>query len=298
MFARLLGRSGLLIALSCAASGLFAQEQPVVEAPQQETFVQALEANGIKLAASPAKVKLGDIAEITLPEGFHAVERGSLKKFYEFTRNSMGGSEVGVLIAPGGWMLFFDYDDSGYVKDDDKNSLEAPKLMKSMTSNQDAANKERVKRGWDEMKIAGWAAEPHYDTKTNNLKWAIKLTSSRDNHQSYWINESIRLLGRGGVMEVTLVTDNETFAADSAAADSLLTNRYTYVSGQRYAEFKEGDKIAEYGLAALVLGGAGAVALKLGFFQKFWKFLVFGAVALFGAIGKLWNKITGRNPDA
>jgi uncharacterized membrane-anchored protein len=148
------------------------------------------------------------------------------------------------------------------------------------------------------MKLAGWAAEPHYDTKTNNLKWAIKLTSSSDNHPSQWINESIRLLGRGGVMEVTLVTGNDTFIADSAAADNLLSQRFGYVAGHRYAEYKEGDKVAQYGLAALVLGGAGAAALKFGFFQKFWKALVFGGAALIAGIGKLWNKITGRNPTS
>ncbi len=297
MLSRLLRRPGLLIALACSVSGLFAQETPAPEA-KPESFIAALQSSGIKLIASPATVKLGSVAEITLPPGFHAVEPGSLKKFYEFTRNSMGGQEVGVVIAPGEWMLFFDYEDTGYVKDDEKNSLDAAKLMKSMTSNQEAANKQRAERGWDEMKLAGWAAEPHYDTKTNNLKWAIKLTSSSDNHQSHWINESIRLLGRGGVMEVTLVTGNDTFAADSAAADNLLSQRYTYVAGQRYAEFKEGDKIAKYGLAALVLGGAGAAALKFGFFQKFWKLLVIGGAALLAGIGKLWNKITGKNPEA
>ncbi len=291
MHTRLLGRFGLLLALACAATGLFAQAEPA-------TLVEDLRANGIKLVASPATVKLGDVAELTLPEGFHAVERGSLKKFYEYTRNSMGGQEVGVVIAPGDWMLFFDYDATGYVKDDEKNSLDASALMKSMTANQDAANEERAKRGWDEMKVAGWAAEPHYDAKTNNLKWAIKLTSSADNHQHYWINESIRLLGRGGVMKVTLVTGNDTFATDSAAAASVLSQRYTYVAGQRYAEFKEGDKVAQYGLAALVLGGAGAAALKFGFFQKFWKLLAAGAVALFAGLGKLWNKITGKNPES
>lgn len=298
MLTSLLRRTtGLLIVLSCAVCGLFAQEEPPTPG-KPESFIAALEAGGIKVLASPATVKLGDVAELTLPAGFHAVDRGSLKKFYEFTRNSVSGQEVGVVIAPGDWMLFFDYDPTGYVKDDEKNSLDAPKLMKSMTSNQEAANEARAERGWDEMKVAGWAAEPHYDTKTNNLKWAIKLTSSSDNHQNHWINESIRLLGRGGVMEVTLVTNNDTFAADSAAADSLLTQRFAYVAGQRYAEFKEGDKIAEYGLAALVLGGAGAAALKFGFFQKFWKVLVFGGAALATVIGKLWNKITGKNPES
>ncbi len=295
MIARLLGRTGLfLAALACFTPGLFAQEQAAASEPK--SFIAALEAAGIKLTTGPAVVKLGDVAEVNLPAGYRAVDKGSMKKFYEFTRNSMGGDEVGVVIAPAEWMLFFDYEDSGYVKDDEKNSLDAGKLMKSMTSNQEASNKARAERGWDEMKVVGWAAEPHYDTKTNNLKWAIKLSSSSDNHQSQWINESIRLLGRGGVMEVTLVTGNDTFAADSAAATVLLGQSYTYVAGQRYAEFKEGDKIAKYGLAALVLGGGAAAALKFGFFQKFWKLLVFGGAALVAGIGKLWNKITGKNP--
>jgi uncharacterized membrane-anchored protein len=297
MIARFLGRSGLLLAaLACFTSGLFAQE--AAPASEPKSFTEALEAAGIKLTAGPAVVKLGDVAEINLPPGYRAVDKGSMKKFYEFTRNSMGGREVGVVIAPSEWMLFFDYDDSGYVKDDDKNALDAGKLMKSMNSNQESANKARAERGWDEMKVNGWAAEPHYDSKTNNLKWAIKLSSSSDNYQSQWINESIRLLGRGGVMEVTLVTGNDTFSADSAAASALLGQSYTYVAGQRYAEFKEGDKIAKYGLAALVLGGAGAAAFKMGFFQKFWKLIVFGGAALIAGIGKLWNKITGKNPDA
>ena len=308
MLASLFRRSAFLFAFT--ASGLIAQDRPAASSapatgsspaveqsqPEPETFAQALAAKGIKLVHSPATVKLGGVADLKLPDGFFAIDPGSLKKFYEFTHNSISDRAVGVIIAPGDWMLFFDYDESGYVKDEEKNSLDAGKLMKSMTANQDAANEERTKRGWDEMKVAGWSSEPHYDAKTHNLKWAIKLTSSRDNHKSYWINESIRLLGRGGVMEVTLVTNNETFTTDSAAADSLLAQSYTYVSGQRYAEFKQGDKMAEYGLAALVLGGAGAVAFKMGFLQKFGKLIVYAVVGLGGAIAKFWNKITGRNP--
>jgi uncharacterized membrane-anchored protein len=297
MISRILSRSALILSLAGFTAGLFAQEAATASSEPQ-TFIEALQANDIKLIAGPAKVRLGDVAELNLPAGYHAVDKGSFKKFYEFTRNSMGGREAGVIIAPEEWMLFFDYDATGYVKDDEKDSLDAKKLMKTMNANQQASNKERAKRGWDEMKVTGWAAEPHYDTKTNNLKWAIKLSSSSDNHQSEWINESIRLLGRGGVMEVTLVTGNDTFSADSAAASGMLAQNYTYVAGQRYAEFKEGDKMAEYGLAALVLGGAGAVAFKLGFFQKFWKLIVVGGAALIAGIGKLWNKITGRNPSS
>lgn len=295
MFDKLFGRTGLIFGLAISmATGLLAQDKPT-EPARPKSFVDALRANEVKLIDGPATVKLGDVAEIALPAGYHAVDRGSLKRFYEFTQNSMGGDAVGVVIAPSDWMLFFNYNETGYIKDDEKDSLNAGKLMKTMTANQDAANEERVKRGWDEMKVVGWASEPHYDEKTHNLKWAIKLTSSSDNHQTQWINESIRLLGRGGVMKVTLVTDNDAFAADSIAAGSLLSQKFNYIAGQRYADFKQGDKIAEYGLGALVLGGAGAAAFKFGFFQKFWKLIVAGGAAVAGAIGKLWNKITGKD---
>ena len=44
----------------------------------------------------------------------------------------------------------------------------------------------------------------------------------------------------------------------------------------------EGDKVAKYGLTALVAGGAGAAAMKLGLFGKLWKVIV----GIFAAAGK------------
>jgi uncharacterized membrane-anchored protein len=266
------------------------------EAPPK-SFAESLSRAGIKLIAGPANYALGDVAEIKLPAGYHAVEAGSLKDYYTLTQNLYRGNERGVVIGPTDWVLVFDYDDTGYVKDDEKDKLDANKLMETMVEGQKEGNKQRVKQGWDEMKFVGWANPPRYDNKTNNLTWAINLTSSGDGHKSVFLNESIRLLGRGGVMNVTLVTDPAEYPRDSAVVSGLLSKNFNYVEGQRYAEFKKGDKVAEYGLAALVLGGAGAAAFKLGFFEKFWKLLVVGGAAAAGLIKKFWNKITGRNPD-
>jgi uncharacterized membrane-anchored protein len=72
------------------------------------------------------------------------------------------------------------------------------------------------------------------------------------------------------------------------------------VSGQKYSEFKSGDKVAAYGLSALVLGGAGVMAAKMGLFAKlgvilgkFWKGIVFGLIALGALVKKFWDKIIG-----
>ncbi len=297
----------LLLSAVCSVLAL-AQDKPATAAPAEEAPPQSREEAyakvGVKLVNGPATVPLGDTAEIKLPEGYAFIGPDSLDRFYELTRNSRSGNEVGVVLSPNDWTLFFDYDDIGYVKDDDKDKLNADKLMSSMSENQDAANAARKERGWDEMRLKGWATPPHYDPKTNNLKWAINLTSSQDNHQEAWINGSIRLLGRGGVMNVTLVSDTAVFKQAEVEADQLLAGGFHYVSGQKYAEFKAGDKVAQYGLAALVLGGGVAAAAKVGllaqlgaFLGKAWKAVVAGLVAVAVGIKKLFNKVTGARPD-
>lgn len=272
---------------------------PPAPAEKPQSREDSLRQAGVKLQEGPTTVSLGKVAELKLPEGYSFVGQDSLDRFYELTRNMRSGNEVGVAIAPN-YMLYFDYDDVGYVKDDDKDKLDAGKLMKSMSEGQEAGNEERKKRGWDEVKLKGWATEPHYDARTNNLKWAINLSSSQDQFKEIWINESIRLLGRSGVMNVTLVTDPPAFKAAEIDAEKLLAANFAYVSGKKYAEFKPGDKMAAYGLSALVLGGAGVMAAKMGLLAKFgvllgkfWKAIVFGLIAIGAAIRKFWDKIVG-----
>lgn len=279
-----------------AANTAAAEEEPPKS--RAEAFARA----GVTLQSGPATVALGSVAELKLPEGYDFVGPESLDRFYQLTQNVRSGNEVGVVLGPD-YTLFFDYDEIGYVKDEDKDELDPQKLMSSMTENQDAANEGRKQRGWDEMKLQGWATEPHYDAKTNNLKWAINLSSSSDGFKGVWINESIRLLGRGGVMNVTLASDTDVFKMAEADADKLLAENFSYVAGQKYSEFKAGDKVAAYGLSALVLGGAGAMAAKAGLFAKLgallgkaWKAVVFGLIAIAAVIKKLFNRITGAQP--
>jgi uncharacterized membrane-anchored protein len=68
---------------------------------------------------------------------------------------------------------------------------------------------------------------------------------------------------------------------------------FDFNAGEKYAEFKEGDKIAEYGLAALVLGGAAAAAAKAGwlkFLGKFWLVIVAAMAAVWGSIKKFFGR--------
>jgi uncharacterized membrane-anchored protein len=55
---------------------------------------------------------------------------------------------------------------------------------------------------------------------------------------------------------------------------------FSYKSGNKYAEFRPGDHLAEYGLTALIAGGAGVAAAKLGIFAALWKLLAKGGKAV------------------
>jgi uncharacterized membrane-anchored protein len=104
------------------------------------------------------------------------------------------------------------------------------------------------------------------------------------------LNYSIRVLGRKGVLVLNAVASMDSISLIKAEMPTVLAAT-NFKAGNSYVDFNGStDKVAEYGIAALVAGGAAA---KLGFFAKmfalliaFKKALIIGAVALFAGIKK------------
>jgi hypothetical protein len=117
----------------------------------------------------------------------------------ELTENPSDGDELGVLLHDDSWFVVFTFDESGYVKDDEKDKLVADKILASIKQGTEQANEVRAERGWAAMEILGWQQAPFYDPGTHNLTWSIRGRS--DGGSS--INHSARLLGRRGVMQAT-----------------------------------------------------------------------------------------------
>lgn len=244
---------------------------------------------------------MGSQAEIGIPEGCFFTGQEGTELFMELTENPSDGSELGVTLcgADDGsgeepWFVVWSFDASGYVRDDERDQLDAAAILRSLQAGTEEGNKERRRRGWGTLSIGGWVAQPYYDLSTHNLTWAI---SAVDADGSESINHSVRLLGRSGVMHADLVGSSEQYEAMLPAFDDLISD-FSYLQGHRYAEWREGDKIASYGLTALVAGGAGAVAMKTGLLAKLWKLFAAGIVAIGAAIKGFWRRLTGRGPVA
>jgi uncharacterized membrane-anchored protein len=247
----------------------------------------------LDMVKGPAKARLQDIAQIDVPAGAVFLDGKATRALMKASGEPTSGREYGAIMTTNDdWVVIFEYSNIGYVKDDEKDSLNADKILDSIRKGTAAANKERVRAGHSPLEIVGWEVPPRYDATTHNLEWAIRATSEGQPILNY----NTRLLGRKGVMEVVLVVEPAKLSATLPQFRNLLAG-YAFQTGQTYAEFRAGDKIAKYGLGALIVGGAAVGAAKLGlfatlavFFKKAWKLVVVAIVA----VGAFMKKLFGR----
>lgn len=252
--------------------------------------------SSVQWITGPNTVDMGDgLAQIEVPKGHLFADAGDTRELMRLNGNPPTDQEIG-LITPESededWFLVFEYAPVGYVKDDEKDEIDADAILDSIREGTEASNDERKEMGAEALHIKGWFEKPHYDEKTHNLVWAIEAHGDDPSHQV--VNYDVRLLGREGYVSATLVAGPDQVAAKLPAVEELLGG-FTFTPGQRYAEFKEGDKVAEYGLAALVAGGAGAAAVKLGLFAKLlkllgkaWKLVIVALVVVAGWLKRLF----------
>lgn len=271
---------------------------PAEPAPAEDPKTAELKAKFQELMAStaegPTTGKLGAYAEVAVPAGIRFADRLDTVKIYQMTDNLPSGKELGILFPNDfAWWMVFAYNDTGHVPDDDKEELDADALLKSMREGTEAENRTRLGKSLPTLQVTGWTQKPRYEPTTHNLEWAPTI---QDSNGTVSVNYNVRLLGRTGVMEVTLICGPEDLATALPAARKLITG-FRFVQEQDYKAFRQGDKVAEYGLAALVAGGAVAVAAKTGLLAKFWKLLVFAGVAAAGGIRRLFGRKSDAGPQ-
>lgn len=235
-----------------------------------------------------------DLAEVDLNDAFVYLDRAGTEQLLELTENPLSGNELATIAAADDstWFVIFEYDEIGYVEDGEAADLDAQAILESLAEGNESANRERADRGWGTIDIVGWEEPPHYDPDTHNLTWS--LVAVADGEKT--VNRQIRLLGRRGVVNATLVCDAEELPVVAAITDGVLRD-FRFTDGNRYADFVPGsDRVAKVGLAALITGGAAAAALKTGLLQRFWKLLAVGGAAVVAWMGRLFGR--GRTSDA
>ena len=268
--------------------------------PSQDSEAREESGPAFNWQPGPRQVELGHELTLELPEAHLFLEKAEASRLLEMNGSFYNDNLLGVVTSKdesSSWIVIVRYEDEGYIKDDEK--IDAQELLTAIQEGTEEANKERVERGFKPLHVKDWSEAPHYDKARHHLIWALDAIS--DNGTS--VNYSTRVLGRRGYVSMNLVVDPEGLAHSKPHMAKLLEST-RFNPGARYEDFQEGtDKVAEFGLAGLVLGGAGVGAAKLakvGILAKFGKFFVAILVAgkkaiipLVLAIGVLVSKLFG-----
>src|SRR6188472_135618 len=83
--------------------------------------------DSIRWQTGPCIAKIGANAQISIPDGYQFTGPAGARAWAELTQNPPDSRTLGVLMPIKGsdWFMVFEFDASGYVKDDDKDKLDA-----------------------------------------------------------------------------------------------------------------------------------------------------------------------------
>jgi uncharacterized membrane-anchored protein len=290
----------LVSALALSSTPSLAQASAPAADAHESDMAQANAAAKAAQITGPAEITLKDQAVLKLPAGFVWIPQPAAGQMMRAMGNSSGDHQLGLIFPAAeneGWMVVAQYEDAGYIKDDDAKNWNVDDLFKSLQEGTEGANAERKERGFPEIEIIGWVEKPHYDAATHRLLWSM---SARDkgaaSNDTAGINYNTYALGRDGYITLNLITSLSQVGQDKTRAATLLS-ALSFKEGKRYEDYNAStDKTAEYGLAALVGGLAakklGMFALAAGFFAKFAKLILLGGIAVVGAAGKIFKRNT------
>jgi uncharacterized membrane-anchored protein len=258
--------------------------------------------SGLKYQQGEIALQNG-LATVRVPDGFRFLNGSDAQTvLVKLWGNPPSSDPVGMLmpaevspLTAESWAVVLTYEPDGYISDKDAEKINYAELLAQMQKDMVSANEERQKGGYEPIHLIGWAKAPRYDSQTHKLYWAkeLKFGSQPENTLNY----NIRMLGRGGVLVLNGIAAMSQLPDIEQATPKIL-GAIDFNPGHRYADFNpKSDKIASYGLAALVAGGAAATAVKLGLFKGLWlailaakKFIIIGVVAIVASFRKLFKR--------
>lgn len=195
-----------------------------------------------------------------------------------------------------GWAVVVTFSDDGYVSDEDAASTDYAQLLADLKEGTKDENAERKRQGFETVDLVGWAVPPRYDAASKKFYWAKELAF--EGNDQHTLNYDVRVLGRRGYMSLNAVAGMPQLQQVQAGMQQLLPMA-EFDQGARYADYDaSSDKLAGYGLAALIGGG---IAAKTGLLAKLGALLLAGKkfiiIAFLGLVAFMRKLFGGKDKD-
>jgi len=282
------------------SGSIWASENTSPSDPIMQEKMKQFEAS-LKRQQGPVILRNG-LARMNVPKQFHFLDHSNAVRVLELWGNQGIGDTLGMLLpsdvsifSKDSWAVVIVYEDSGHVSDSDAKTIDYTHLLTQLQEASAEANKERKAQKVPQVELLGWATQPTYDSPAHKMFWAKELRFEGQNENT--LNYNIRILGKEGVLVLNAVASMNQLPMIQKEAPAILSI-IDFMPGNRYDDFKPGvDRLAGYGLAGLVAGGAVVTAAKAGFFKALIpillglkKFLILIAVAALASIKKLFPR--------
>ena len=291
-----------ILALMSAAVSAQTKPEPAADprAAMQAEYRAAMEAVGKVIQNGPAEIKLLEQGVLKLPTAYAFIPAVEAGRLLRAMGNRPSNDLIGMVVPKddADWFATLRYIASGYIKDDDAKDWKADELLDNIKTGTEQGNTERISRGLPEIEILGWVEKPAYDPTMHRLVWSLSSKAKGIADSDKGVNYNTYTLGREGYISLNWVTALDAIEREKPQARALLA-ALDFNEGKRYADFNSStDRVAEFGLAALV---AGVAAKKLGllavaglFLAKFAKIIIAAVFVGGGGLFKFFRK----KPDA
>ncbi len=237
------------------------------------------------------------IGSIKIPDGFKYLDKANAEKvLYDLWKNPREDNGTLGFIMPentgiltdSSFIFNIEYDDIGYVKDDDADKINYNDLLDEIKKDEKEGNPQRVAAGYKPVYIIGWAVTPFYDKERKILHWAKELKFGTDSILT--LNYNVRILGRKGVLVLNAIATMDQLKNVQANLPKVM-DIVSFGDGNKYKDFDPGiDKVAAWTIGGLV---AGKILAKVGFLAVILKFWKVGMIALAGGFTAMRKKIAG-----
>lgn len=272
--------------------------------PSDEAILEGLDDETIEFMKNDLfNAKTGTVhfsechASISVPEGFVFLNKEEAKHLlvdYWNNPEDHVSNLLGVLV-PNTAKAYFQvsvayviqYDNCGYIKDDDANSVDYSEMLKEIQKEERKINQNLPED--QRLSTLRWEFPPKYMRGSHVLVWAKHLGQIGGGGDV--VNYDMRILGKDGLVSLMAVIDPSD-SQDVKDLEQFIINSLQFDNGYAYADFDESrDHVSDWTIGGLV---AGSILAKSGFFAKigvfllkFWKII---AVAVAGIGSALFKK--------
>lgn len=265
--------------------------------PEEQAYLEEMQAIMEKLDPQTGEISVGgDLVTLSVPEEFYFLDAADAETvLVDMWGNPPGQGVLGMLFPANvtpldyeSWAVTIKYSDDGHVSDDDAADIDYDDLLEDMQDAARDANPDRIDEGYEAIEIIGWAEPPHYVASSRKLYWAKEIQFGEMDETT--LNYEIRALGRTGVLSMTFIAPTSQLDAINQSREAVLAMA-EFNAGRRYEEFDSNiDKVAAYGVGALV---AGKVAAKTGVLAAALLLLKKVGIFILIGLGALGRKIKG-----